>query len=190
MIKLFLTDIDGVLTDGGYYVPSTYYPCLPRGQVEFEKSFYMRKFNTRDFVGLEMLHRAGVQVAALTGSSEPSQIQFDRAAPFMSVYSDVQDKYAFIRSTFVEFRIHPFEWDEIAFIGDEINDAKLLEYVGMAACPADAVDEIQTIIAGKQDGYHLNTKGGECCVREFVDIIRTYQDIPATWGDWTARSTV
>lgn len=194
MIKLFLTDIDGVLTDGGYCVPSIEEPFVVTGAYDsrriFRSSLFFRTFNTRDFVGLKMLHDAGIRVAALTGSAEPSMMQFERAADYMDVYSGVQDKYDFIRSTFVESKSKGnqtsplFSWEEISYIGDEINDARLLQYVGMAACPADAVPEIRSIVENRKDGFVLSRRGGDTCLREFIDIIRQAQNIVATWGNW------
>jgi len=181
MIKLFLTDMDGVLTDGGYYVTSVYTEPMEQ---------FLRKFNTRDFVGINMLHEAGIQVGVLTGSSQCSDQQFERSAPYMDVFAGVQDKYEFVRSTFVENSSERLEWDEIAYIGDEINDAKLLEAVGLAACPNDAVYEVKRIIESKNfcEGFVLDRKGGDTCLREFVDIIRLMQNIPATWENWTFDS--
>ena len=175
MIKLLLCDIDGTLTDGGYYVSS----------VKGIPNEYVRKFNTKDFVGLDALSDAGIKVATLTGSQAPCKGQFDRAAPFMTVYDSVQDKYAFVANAFI--KTEGYSWDDIAFIGDELNDAKLLENVGWAACPADAAPEIIDIVENHDNGSVLERNGGDRCVREFTDIIRAVMEIPARWENWEEK---
>ena len=180
MIKLFLCDLDGTLTDGGYCVSS-----LPDMPVDY----YSRQFNTRDFVGIKLLHDAGIRVAVLTGAKESSPNQFKRAAPYMGVFAGVRDKHEFVKSTFIDttsagnLAPHPnLSWDEIAFIGDEINDYTLLKYVGVAGCPADSSDEVLELIRDRSDGYVMSRVGGHACVREFTDIICDLMNIPIKWN--------
>lgn len=201
MIKLFITDVDGTLTDGGYYSPSIpaldikVHPpsCEDRyTSLQLPPSFYFRKFKTCDFVGLQMLHNAGIHCVTLSGSYEPGMPQFDRAAKFMTVCEGVQDKLEFVRSTYVDsFSPAKCQWDEIAFIGDEINDCALLSAVGLAACPADAAREVKQLIEDKSalssipgEGFVMSRKGGDLCVREFIDMIRDMQGIKASWCNW------
>jgi YrbI family 3-deoxy-D-manno-octulosonate 8-phosphate phosphatase len=54
--------------------------------------------------------------------------------------------------------------ENIAFIGDDINDLEILKFVGVSACPSNAVEEVQSIC-----DIILNAKGGKACVREFID---------------------
>ena len=183
MIKLFLTDLDGCLTDGGYYVTSV---------LTHPKEQFLRKFNTRDFVGITMLRDAGIKISVVTGSEQPSQQQFDRWDSGIQVCAGVQDKYEFIRTLFIETTSEgntvsrkSFSWEEVAFVGDEINDARLLEAVGWAACPADAVPEIIDIVKKHRNGTVLSRKGGDTCVREFTDLICKEQNITVSWCNWT-----
>jgi len=200
MIKLFITDIDGCLTDGGYFSPSipeisikvSPPSCDDRDtRLQLTPQFYLRKFNTCDFVGIQMLSNAGIQCVALTGSYEPSMPQFERAGRKIIVCAGVQDKFDFVRSTYVECSDRPGKcsWDEIAFIGDEINDCALLAAVGLSACPADAAREVIAVVENKSDtmigeGFVMSRKGGELCVREFTDMIRDMQNIKASWCNW------
>lgn len=192
MVKLFITDIDGCLTDGGYYSPSI--PTLPQkikahagnrwvaaGTIEFPPSFFLRKFNTSDFVGIKMLHDAGIKCAVLTGSEQPSKPQFDRSAPWMPIHSGVDDKYEFVKTEYVA---NGYDWDDIAFIGDEINDCRLLQAVGLPACPKSAMPEVIEIVQSR--GYVMQRCGGELCVREFTDLIRKLHGIKASWSNWSA----
>ncbi len=191
MIKLFLTDIDGTLTDGSYYSPSIRYldvqhipaSCEDRQTlIELPPPFFFRKFHTSDFVGIKMLHNAGILCAALSGSEQPSMPQFERAASWMQVFAGVQDKYEFIKTTYIDTR--RYTWNDIAFIGDEINDCRLLEVVGVPACPSDAVWSVQQIVAKNDDGLKTDAAGGNKCVREFTDYIRQTMNIKASWCNW------
>ena len=188
-MKMFLTDVDGTLTDGCYYSPSIQEIDIKSAEgrhvthgLMMPPEFYLRKFNTSDFVGIKMLHDAGIKCAALTGSYQSSMPQFDRAAPFMQVFAGVQDKFEFIKTTFVD--TGRYSWGDIGFIGDEINDCRLLQAVGWPACPADAVDQVRAIVAANDDGYISESNGGEKCVREFTDWIRRALDIKASWCNW------
>jgi len=192
-MKLFITDIDGTLTDGGYYSPSVHYlTCNGERSGDFLPELFLRKFNTKDFVGIYMLHRHGIKTVALTGSPHPSQPQFDRSAPYMDIASGVQDKYEWVRSTYIDCLDRPSKckWDDIAFIGDEINDIALLKEVGLAACPADASPEVLKIIDHHPNGFIMSRKGGELCVREFTDLIRKIDKIPASWINWKEETDV
>jgi len=189
MIKLLILDIDGCLTDGGYFSPSV--PSMSCGDTkvaDLTPQLYFRKFNTSDFVGIKMLSDAGIRCMVLTGSYEPSMPQFERAGREIEVCSGVQDKSEYVRINFVD---HPraeeaLKWDEIAFIGDEINDCSLLAKVGLGACPADASREVIALIEGKTfgEGFVMSRKGGELCVREFTDMIRDLMGIKASWCNW------
>jgi len=184
-MKFFITDVDGTLTDGCYYSPSIPHLSMNRPadtRLNLPPEFYLRKFNTSDFVGIKMLHDAGVKCAALTGSYQASMPQFDRAAPFMDVYNGVQDKYEYIKTTFID--TNRYQWDDIAFIGDEINDCRLLQVVGLPACPQNAASEVRTVVGDRKDGIILNRCGGELCVREFTDIIRSMMGVKASWCNW------
>jgi YrbI family 3-deoxy-D-manno-octulosonate 8-phosphate phosphatase len=55
-------------------------------------------------------------------------------------------------------------FQEVAFIGDDLNDEELMTKVGLAACPIDALEKIKQVAH-----LILNKKGGEGCVREFLD---------------------
>ena len=149
-IRLFLTDVDGTLTDGGMYYTST-------GDT-------MNKFNTRDGMGLQLMQRAGVKVGIVT--SENTEIVTRRAEKLGLDYL-VQGrrdggKLAAVRDICAEMGI---TLDETAYIGDDVNCAELLRHAGIAACPADAMPQVKAI-----PGIRVMTlKGGDGCVREFIN---------------------
>src|ERR1700686_2379670 len=114
-VRLLCVDVDGVLTDAGMYYG-------PDGEV-------LKKFNTRDGMGLARVREAGVAVALI--SSEDSAIVHARAAKLRigDVFSGVSNKRAVIDELCTRQNL---ELDEVAFIGDDLNDLPALECVGFA----------------------------------------------------------
>lgn len=157
MIKLFLTDIDGTLTDGTYY-------CFP------DLTQRGKRYHTRDFHGLLLLHEAEITVGVVSrANSEADKKQLRHAAGFAIEGFGVRDKLQFVQERFVDSGL--FQWDEIAFIGDDVLDIPLLNAVGLAACPADADPAVIEAILSRQDAFVLGNKGGQACVREFINMI-------------------
>ncbi len=148
-IKLFLTDVDGVLTDAGMYYS--------------EKGDELKKFNTRDGMGLKLLREAGIKTGFIT--TENTNIVTSRAKKLGIDYlfqgKQESGKLSVAQEICKEMNITLYE---VAYIGDDINCKELLENVGFAACPNDADEIIKAI-----PGIHIMTKkGGEGCVREFA----------------------
>lgn len=177
MIKLFLSDVDATLTDGIYHTS--------------EQGVISKNFYTRDFHGMWMLNQTGVEVGIITVANDHVITQqCNRGAKYAKVMKGVEDKLAYVTDEFVlkcdmceegdpyriEYPHRKYSWDEIAFIGDDIIDAELLKTVGLAACPLDAADEIQAIVADRSDsqegeGFRSGYPGGRGCVREFADFV-------------------
>lgn len=149
-ISLFLTDCDGVLTDGGMYYGSD--------------GIELKKFNTRDGMAFELLRKADIKTGIITG--EISECVKRRAEKIRAdeLLMDEKDKLEAIRKLCEKHNIH---MKNVAYIGDDINDLDALKQVGVAACPNDAQPEIKTI-----PGIHvLACNGGSGCVREFARLI-------------------
>ena len=148
-IKLILTDIDGVWTDGGMYYD--------------QEGNEWKKFHTYDSAGVLFAHRAGIPVGILTG--ECTRIVERRAEKLKIDYlfPGVIDKLDVARKLCRELGIM---LEEVAYIGDDINDAALLEYVGIAGVPAGAPSYIRRLAT-----IPLLKKGGEGVFREFVEAI-------------------
>ncbi len=152
-VELFVSDIDGTLTDGGMYYS--------------ENGDELKKFNTRDGMGFSMLRETGVKTAIVT--SEDRELNRRRAEKLKVDYI-VQGKrnggkLAAVQEIVKELGI---SMNEVAYIGDDINCIDLLSSVGYAACPADACDMVKEILGIKI----MTKKGGEGCVREFIDKIK------------------
>lgn len=151
-IRLFLTDVDGTLTDGGMYYTA-------EGDV-------MKKFNARDGMGLQLLQKAGIKVGIIT--SENTELVRRRAEKlgidFLVQGKRDGGKLAACADICENLAIG---LDDVAYIGDDVNCIDLLRAAGMRACPADAMPPVKAL----PGILVMNLKGGEGCVREFADLI-------------------
>lgn len=148
-IKVFLSDVDGVLTDGGMYYT--------------ESGDEFKKFNCYDGMGMKLLQQRGYKVGILT--SEDRKINRNRANKLNLDYQfhGIKNKLDFI----VEFcDKENIDISEIAYIGDDINCFDLLSKVGIAACPKNAIQKIKSI----PNIIQLNSEGGNGAFREFAEL--------------------
>lgn len=153
--KLILTDIDGVWTDGSMYYDQT-------GN-EF------KRFHTYDSAGVLFARLVNIPVAILTG--ENTEIVSRRAQKLKVDYlfQGVKDKVETARKLLEELNI---DFDDCAFIGDDINDVLLLSKVGFSSASANAPDYIKSKVH-----YVTQKKGGEGAFREFVEQILSKEGI-------------
>lgn len=149
-IKLFLTDVDGVLTDAGMYYS--------------ENGDELKKFNTRDGKAFELLRNAGIKTGIIT--SEKTEIVEKRAKKLIVdyLYQGAIDKLPIIEEICKKENI---SLNEVAYIGDDINDELALKKVGFPSCPQDANIKIKDIHNIKI----LKTNGGYGAFREAVDFL-------------------
>ena len=147
-IRMLVLDVDGVMTDGGMYYS--------------EEGDQFKKFDTKDGMGIKLAMSRGIRVAFLSSGSN-SNLILSRALTLgvSLVHVGFEQKFGILSGWCKEFGIG---LDEVAFIGDDVNDLECITKVGFGACPADAVDEIKRVVA-----VVLARNGGEGCVREFVD---------------------
>lgn len=151
-IKLFITDVDGVLTDAGMYYT--------------ENGDEIKKFNTHDGMAFDLLRRAGIKTAIVT--SEQTRMVERRAAKLKVDYLYQAKREGGKLAAAIEIcQKENIGLDEVAYIGDDINCFDLLSNVGLAACPANAVKIIKDI----NGILYLKRSGGEGVVREFVELI-------------------
>ena len=151
-IKLFLSDVDGVLTDAGMYYT--------------ESGDEFKKFNTHDGMGFKLLREAGIKTGIVT--SENTKIVERRAQKLKIDYLRQGHQHGGKLTAALEIcKLENISIQEVAYIGDDVNCFDLLSAVGLAACPANAVKKIKTI-----PGIMLLEKnGGEGAVREFIEFI-------------------
>jgi YrbI family 3-deoxy-D-manno-octulosonate 8-phosphate phosphatase len=148
-VRLLCVDVDGVLTDAGMYYG-------PDGEV-------LKKFNTRDGMGLARVREAGVAVAIISG--EDSAIVHARAAKLKidEVFSGVANKLDVVKDLAASHNLAP---DEVAYIGDDVNDLAAMKCVGLACAVADAAEPIKAIAH-----YVTRQRGGDAAVREVCELI-------------------
>jgi 3-deoxy-D-manno-octulosonate 8-phosphate phosphatase (KDO 8-P phosphatase) len=149
-IKLFITDVDGVLTDGGMYYSAN--------------GDEMKKFSTQDGMGMRILMDAGIKTAFITGEDTPIVANRAEKLQINYLFMGIKDKLGIAGEICKKENINI---DETAFIGDDLWDITLLQKAGIAACPDNAVKivkEIPGIIL-------LKKKGGDGAVREFIDYL-------------------
>lgn len=152
--KLVLTDIDGVWTDGGMFYS--------------DNNIELKKFNTSDSAGVLFCHLNNIQVGIITG--ENTEIVKRRAEKLKVdfLFMGIKDKKSVIGELINKIQVN---WDEVAYIGDDLNDILLLQQVGISGTPANSPKYIQKICNLK-----LIKKGGEGAFREFVETILNKAD--------------
>jgi len=148
-LRLLLTDVDGVLTDGTVLI-------LPDGREA-------KAFHIRDGLGMVLAQRAGLRVGLLSGRSSEAVTTRARELRLDLVRQGVSDKAA----AFAEIlRAENLEPREVAYMGDDVNDLPVLTEVGLSAAPGDAPFEVRN-----QAFMVTDAPGGRGCFREFVEAI-------------------
>jgi len=157
-IKLFLMDCDGVLTDGRIWV-------LENGEDQ-------KAFNTRDGLGLEIFHRAGLKSGVISGRVSSALTRRAEKLGMSYVRQGCEDK----QQPFAEILADAgLTNDEVAFAGDDLNDIPLMRRAGLALAVADAA--VETRAAAH---YVTQERGGNGAVREMVELILKSQN---RWDD-------
>jgi YrbI family 3-deoxy-D-manno-octulosonate 8-phosphate phosphatase len=148
-IDMVITDVDGVLTDGSMYYS--------------ENGEFLKCFNTRDGMGFELLMLNHIIPVIIT--KENSKIVLSRAEKIHvnEVHIGTTDKLSKGREIIKKFNINP---RHVAFIGDDINDLSLMDFVGFPCCPADAEEPVKNKVK-----YICKKNGGHGAFRELVNQI-------------------
>ena len=157
-VKLLLMDCDGVLTDGRIWI-------LESGEDQ-------KAFNTRDGLGLDLLHRAGLRSGIISGRSSSAVERRSQALGMSFVRQGCENKLQAFTEILAEAELTS---NEVAFIGDDLNDIPLMRRSELAVAVADASEEAK-------HHAHLVTKasGGSGAVRETVELILKAQH---RWND-------
>ncbi len=160
-IRVVLLDSDGVMTDGGLYFGG------PDGRTE------ARRFHVHDGTAIHMLRRAGIPVAVVSGKvSAPARQRAD-ALGIREVHQvDPHGKLVAVAGILERIGA---DWDEAAYLGDDLADLPVLRKVGLPAAVANAVPEIKEAAI-----WCGSTVGGQGAVREFVEALLRAR------GEWTA----
>ncbi len=149
-VKILVMDVDGTLTDGSIYVGAN--------------SEVMKSFNVKDGYAIaHILPTLSITPIIITGRS--SEIVENRCEELgiKHCYQGVSNKLETLKDISKNMGIST---DEIAYIGDDINDLECINFCSLTACPCDAVDEIKNAVS-----YVCIAAGGKGAVREFVEYI-------------------
>lgn len=147
-IKLLVLDVDGVMTDGGMYYT--------------ESGDQFKKYNTKDGMAIQHLVKSDFQIAIISSGYKTEMVK-SRAEllGIQNCYIGRDPKIDILKQFCAKLKI---ELDNVALIGDDVNDLDMIKKIGFSACPSDAVNSVKT-----QVDVILSKKGGDGCVREFID---------------------
>jgi len=148
-IKILLTDVDGVLTDGGMYYTSA--------------GDHMKKFHTRDGMGVTLLKKKGIPTIIVTKEKTTIVRKWAKKMNVEQILDGIKNKEVILKKICQKYKVTT---DEVGYIGDDINDIKLLKKVGFSATPRDGIIKVQKIV-----DYVCKEKGGKGAFREVVDLI-------------------
>ena len=148
-IKLVLTDVDGVLTDGGMYYTKD-------GDV-------MKRFFTRDGMGVTLLKKSKIPTIIVTKEKNKIIRQWAKKMNIARVYDGILDKSTILDIVCKDYHLLP---KQVAYIGDDVNDIGLLNLVGLSVSPKDGIYEVKKIC-----DYICKMSGGNGAFRELVDMI-------------------
>jgi len=148
-IKIVLTDVDGVLTDGSLYYN--------------DEGIMMKKFFVKDGMGAVLLKENGIEVGIVTSDNSETAVARGKRLKLDLVYCAVKDKKEIMNEICFVRNLKP---ENIAFIGDDVNDIGILQMAGLSACPNDAVDQVKKIV-----DYVCKKEGGRGAFRELADMI-------------------
>src|SRR5471030_725702 len=162
-IKLFLCDVDGVLTDGSIFIG---------GEREF------KRFNIRDGLGLVLARRAGLKVGWV--SARPSLATKLRAdelkIDFLVQQGDATSKTAAIEKLLAQEKL---SWNDVCFVGDDIVDLGPLKRAGFSVAVADGVAEAKAAA-----DFVTKANGGRGAIREVIEMILKAQ---GKWDSFVAH---
>jgi 3-deoxy-D-manno-octulosonate 8-phosphate phosphatase (KDO 8-P phosphatase) len=149
-IKLLILDVDGVMTDGNFYVSDN-------GDIS-------RKFNVLDGFGIVNAIQRGLEIAVITGGKGKAVTHRCDYLGIKNAFLGREDKHN-VYTKILKPKLG-IKDEEVAFIGDDVYDIELMKMVGLPVTVPDAHDKVKTVAK-----YITTRKGGEGAVREVIDLI-------------------
>jgi len=149
VIKLIVLDVDGCLSDGKIIYSSD--------------GSETKNFNVKDGLGITSWIKLGNQVAIITGRNSKIVQQRAEELGIQHLFQGIKDKQSVLKELILSLNIKPYE---VGAVGDDLNDYKMLKYVGRSFAPKDGVKEILELV-----NTTLSKNGGEGAVREMIDIL-------------------
>lgn len=150
LIRLLVTDVDGTLTDGKIYMSSGGELC--------------KAFHIKDGLGIkDILPKFGIACAVITGRDSAIVANRCRELNIRYLFQGVADKVECLKNLINELGL---QWQEVAYIGDDLNDLAVMSLCGIKVCPADAAREVKGIC-----DFVSTYNGGDGAVREFIEFL-------------------
>lgn len=162
-IRAVALDVDGVLTDGGFW-------WGPAGEE-------WKRFDFRDVMGVSLARKAGVRFALISGEASPLVDRYAAKMGIADVHKGCTDKAAALRAFAAA---HGLDLAEVGFVGDDVNDLGAMAVAGFSACPADAHPAVRAAVTRV-----ATLPGGRGAVREILDglLAAATGTAPAGWGE-------
>ena len=153
-VKLVITDSDGVLTDGGVYFS--------------DKGEQLKRFSIRDGMGVERLRlHANIETVIVTGEKSGAVKMRAEKLKINEYYLGVKKKTEVLP---LILKKNQLKLENLAYIGDDVNDFEIMKQIGMSAVPADGMEFIKKIA-----DYICTNKGGNGAFREFAELIIAFK---------------
>lgn len=156
MIQLLVMDVDGTLTDGAIYIGDT-------GEV-------MKAFHVKDGYAIaQILPEHSIIPVIITGRKSAIVERRAEELHIAELHQDVGNKLKKLKEIADKYQVHA---ENIAYIGDDLNDLECIQYSGISGCPADAVEKVKNNV-----DYICKMCGGQGAVREFISWLICHQNI-------------
>ncbi len=152
-ITTFIFDYDGVLTDGNVITTN-------EGEV-------YRVTNVKDGYALQLARKKGYRVAVISGARSESMLHRMKALHVTDVFMGVERKLDTFRAYLLEHGVAP---EQVLYMGDDIPDYEVMKEAGLAACPADAAEEVRSVAH-----YISHFPGGRGCARDVIEQVMKVQ---------------
>ncbi|UCC72690.1 MAG: HAD hydrolase family protein [Gemmatimonadota bacterium] len=162
-VKLVVLDVDGVMTDGGIYF----------GATASGETLEFKRFEITDGLGVNLMQRAGIEVAIVTGRRSEVVAMRARELGIEEVHQDPEAEKLPVVGGILERR--KLDWSEVAFLSDDLADIPVLRRVALPVAVANAVPEVIALAR-----WQTRRFGGGGAVREFAE------DLLKARGDWAA----
>lgn len=146
-VTTFIFDYDGVMTDGTVYMDSNGDP--------------LRSSNVKDGYALQLASKLGYHVAVISGAIVTNITKRLNSLGVRDVFTGAADKVLVLDEYMRRYGLSP---EQIVFMGDDIPDMRVMQMVGVPACPADAADEVKAI-----SKFISVREGGRGCVRDIIE---------------------
>lgn len=144
---MLVMDVDGTLTDGCIYIGVD-------GEV-------MKAFDVKDGYGIVQIRNKGILPVIITGRTSPIVEKRADELGISELHQGIHNKLEKLKEIAKKYDIKA---EEIAYIGDDLNDLECINYCSLTACPGDAMEDIMSSVS-----YVCKKSGGRGAVREFID---------------------